>query len=66
MPKELILMIYICERKSCNFLFEADAPDTCPDCGYSKIRPANSKEQEEYRYFRQIYGSYDDNSSADQ
>lgn len=56
-------MIYICERKSCQYLFDSDSPDICPDCGSKRIRPASQEEQETYYHYRQEFG-YDEECST--
>lgn len=40
-------MLYACDN--CHYLFLRTSEDTCPDCGKAMIRPATSKEQEEYK-----------------
>ncbi len=42
-------MIYCCENKQCGFLFSRTGEiDRCPDCGSSRIRPADKQEQTEF------------------
>lgn len=58
-------MIYRCECKDCQYLFEAISPDTCPDCGSKQIRPALEQELQEYQYYRRQFGYYGKESSTD-
>jgi rRNA maturation endonuclease Nob1 len=57
-------MIYRCEGNSCQYLFEADSPGFCPDCGNKQIRPATETELAEYHYYRQHYGYYGKEESS--
>ena len=42
-------IIYICETKNCQFLFESKQElERCPDCGKTKICFANAYEIAEY------------------
>jgi rubrerythrin len=42
-------MIYCCENKQCGFLFSRSGEiDRCPDCGSSRIHPADEQEQAEF------------------
>jgi len=41
------VIIYCCDK--CLFTFErAGSVDSCPDCGYREVRPANEDEQAQY------------------
>ena len=45
-------MIFCCQTKCCNFLFQgSDRTTTCPDCGKKNIRPATREER--IAYFHQ-------------